>query len=92
MINHHAGNPQRAPQAETEPAPRRTPFLLTDARRAKPHPIQLRAGTPHTPHHDATQRTGSCTNPHMPDASAASRRRVGDYCVAEERTHRTKDA
>ncbi len=71
MSNHHAGNPQRAPHAETEPAPRRTPFLLTDARRAKPHPIQLRAGTPHTPHHAAPPRTGSSTNPHMPAASAA---------------------
>ena len=71
MSNHHAGNPQRAPHAETEPAPRRTPFLLTDARRAKPHSIQLRAGTPHTPHHAAPPRTGSSTNPHMPAASAA---------------------
>ena len=64
MSNHHAGNPQRAPHAETEPAPRRTPFRLTDAR----HLIQL----PHTPHHAAPPRTGSSTNPHMPAASAAS--------------------
>lgn len=64
MSNHHAGNPQRAPHAETEPAPRRTPFRLTDAR----HLIQ----TPHTPHHAASPRTGSSTNPHMPAASAAS--------------------
>lgn len=64
MSNHHAGNPQRAPHAETEPVPRRTPFLLTDAR----HLIQL----PHTPHHAAPPRTGSSTNPHMPAASAAS--------------------
>lgn len=63
MSNHHAGNPQRAPHAETEPAPRRTPFRLTDAR----HLIQL----PHTPHHAAPPRTGSSTNPHMPAASAA---------------------
>lgn len=64
MSNHHAGNPQRAPHAETEPAPRRTPLRLTDAR----HLIQ----TPHTPHHAAPPRTGSSTNPHMPAASAAS--------------------
>lgn len=63
MSNHHAGNPQRAPHAETEPAPRRTPFRLTDAR----YLIQL----PHTPHHAASPRTGSSTNPHMPAASAA---------------------
>lgn len=63
MSNHHAGNPQRAPHAETEPAPRRTPLRLTDAR----HLIQ----TPHTPHHAAPPRTGSSTNPHMPAASAA---------------------
>lgn len=63
MSNHHAGNPQRAPHAETEPAPRRTPFRLTDAR----HLIQ----TPHTPHHAASPRTGSSTNPHLPAASAA---------------------
>lgn len=63
MSNHHAGNPQRAPHAETEPAPRRTPFRLTDAR----HLIQ----TPHTPHHTAPPRMGSSTNPHMPAASAA---------------------
>lgn len=64
MSNHHAGNPHWAPHAETEPAPRRTPFRLTDAR----HLIQ----TPHTPHHAASPRTGSSTNPHMPAASAAS--------------------
>lgn len=63
MSNHHAGNPHRAPHAETEPAPRRTPLRLTDAR----HLIQ----TPHTPHHAAPPRTGSSTNPHMPAASAA---------------------
>ena len=63
MSNHHAGNPHRAPHAETEPVPRRTPLRLTDAR----HLIQ----TPHTPHHAAPPRTGSSTNPHMPAASAA---------------------
>ncbi len=110
MSNHHAGNPQRAPHAETGSAsrhtdphmppaasahfstgaasantqnsdasahfsasraadsatpavPRRTPFRLTDAR----HLIQ----TPHTPHHAASPRTGSSTNPHLPAASAA---------------------
>ncbi|WP_345719068.1 signal peptidase I [Bifidobacterium pseudolongum] len=63
MSNHHAGNPQRAPHAETEPAARRTPLRLTDAR----HLIQ----TPHTPHHTAPPRTGSSTNPHMAAASAA---------------------
>lgn len=63
MSNHHAGNPLRAPHAETEPVPRRTPLRLTDAR----HLIQ----TPHTPHHAAPPRTGSSTNPHMPAASAA---------------------
>ena len=101
MSNHHAGNPHRAPHAETGPAPRhtnphmppaasahfsatraadsatpavprRTPFRLTDAR----HLIQLRAGTPHTPHHAAPPRMGSATsrraiNPHMPTALAA---------------------
>lgn len=101
MSNHHAGNPHRAPHAETGPAPRhtnphmppaasahfsatraadsatpavprRTPFRLTDAR----HLIQLRAGTPHTPHHAAPPRMGSATsrraiNPHMPAALAA---------------------
>lgn len=89
MSNHHAGNPHRAPHAETGSAsrhmnphmppaasahfsaasavPRRTPFLLTNARRVKPHLIQ----TPHTPHHAASPRTGSSTNPHMPAASAA---------------------
>ena len=45
MSNHHAGNPQRAPHAETEPAPRRTPFRLTDARHLiqLPHPASRRA-------------------------------------------------
>ena len=47
----------------TPAVPRRTPFRLTDAR----HLIQ----TPHTPHHAASPRTGSSTNPHMPAASAA---------------------
>lgn len=63
MSNHHAGNPHWAPHAETGSASRRTPFRLTDAR----HLIQ----TPHTPHHAASPRTGSSTNPHLPAASAA---------------------
>ena len=61
-----------AADSATPAVPRRTPFRLTDAR----HLIQLRAGTPHTPHHAAPPRMGSATsrralNPHMPTALAA---------------------